>query len=150
MLLLLLLASLSPLQAADNGLKKQVAALVADIRHGKPPVVDFDFDSAKLRLEYYDTLDAVAELLIENPNVKLMLIANTCTIGTPQYNYDLGKRRARAVREYLVQRGVPAPSIRYRSVGYDKPSADNSTEEGREQNRRVELRFTRRDWDSVF
>ncbi len=150
MLWLALALLLSPAHAADKQLKQKVAALVSDIRHGKTPVIDFDFDSAKLRLEYYDTLDAVAELLIENPNVKLMLIANTCTIGTPEYNLALGKRRAQAVREYLVERGVPAPSIRYRSLGYNKPAADNSTEEGREQNRRVELRFTKRDWDSVF
>ncbi len=131
-------------------LKQNVRTLLAKIKNGQLPKIRFDFDSAKIRLESEPTLDAVAALLLQNPDVKLMIRAHTCALGTAQYNLKLSNRRARSVRDYLVKEGVWPTSIRYKGYGYYRPIADNSTEAGREKNRRVEFQFTYRDWDSVF
>lgn len=120
------------------------------IESGELPKVQFDFDSDVIRVEAYVVLDMIADLLLKNPQVKLRISAHTCTIGTREYNRDLSLRRAKSVKTYLVKQGVPPPAIRYRGWGFDHPIADNSTEEGREKNRRVEFRVLREDWNSVY
>ncbi len=69
---------------------------------------------------------------------------------TEEYNLDLSARRARSVKRYFAGKDVPPPSMRSRGLGFSQPIADNSTDEGRAKNRRVEFRVTFRDWDSVY
>jgi len=59
-------------------------------------------------------------------------------------------RRAKAVRDYLIKKGVQPSSMRYRGKGFSEPIADNGTPEGRERNRRVEFLLFTRDWSSVY
>jgi outer membrane protein OmpA-like peptidoglycan-associated protein len=120
------------------------------ILRGELPKINFDFDSDVIRLNSYPTLDAIVDTLAKFNSIKVMVYAHTCTIGTETYNLDLSRRRARSVKEYLVKHGVPPPAIRYRGMGYSMPIADNSTEEGREKNRRVEFRVVPRDWPTVW
>lgn len=144
---LLLLAALA-LGAADPD--EQVREVQRKIDRGELPKIEFDFDSDKLRPETTFALDMIADIMLENPKIKLRILAHTCTIGGEAYNKDLSERRARSVKEYLVRLGVPPPSIRYRGYGASRPIADNSTEEGRARNRRVEFIVVKRDWPTVY
>jgi OOP family OmpA-OmpF porin len=65
---------------------------------------------------------------------------HTCSIGSDAYNQKLSERRAEAVKAWLVKNGYPADRLQVIGFGKKKPVADNSTEEGRKLNRRVEIR----------
>ena len=101
--------------------------------------VQFEFDQADVTSESGVVLDAAAEQLMQCPNVNLRVDGYTCSIGTDGYNVGLSERRADAVRSYLVNAGVPARRLETRAFGQSKPVASNATEDGRIQNRRVEL-----------
>ena len=99
----------------------------------------FDFDSAELRPESIDELERVVKFMGDVPFATVLIEGHTDSIGSDAYNMGLSDRRAKAVFDYLSSRGVnPA---RMSSVGYGetRPIADNATEEGRQQNRRVML-----------
>ncbi|MBI5202679.1 MAG: OmpA family protein, partial [Elusimicrobia bacterium] len=98
----------------------------------------------------FEVIDLISDLMKRNPRLKLRITAHTCAIGTRDYNMKLSRERAKAVKEALVQRGVPPPSIRYLGRGPDEPIDTNRTEEGREKNRRVEFHLLKRGWSSVF
>jgi len=68
------------------------------------------------------------------------LDGHTDSIGTERYNQGLSERRARAVRDYLVKKGINPARITTRGFGETKPIADNKTRDGRAKNRRVEIR----------
>ena len=76
----------------------------------------------------------------ELKNYRFQLAGHTCSIGSDAYNQKLSERRANAVKEWLVENGYPADRLRVTGFGKRKPVADNSTEEGRKLNRRVEIR----------
>ncbi|OYW89479.1 MAG: porin [Pseudomonadales bacterium 32-61-5] len=101
--------------------------------------VKFDFDKARVREESYSDIKNLADFMQQYPQTSTTVEGHTDSVGTDQYNQRLSERRASAVREVLVnQYGVE--SQRVDSVGYgeSRPVADNSTEEGRQINRRVE------------
>ncbi|MBN1575293.1 MAG: OmpA family protein [Chitinispirillaceae bacterium] len=102
--------------------------------------VTFQAGKAILTVNSYTILDQVYESLVEWPEVKLEIQGHTDNRGNNMSNLKLSQLRADAVKIYLVQKGVQ--SDRLRSVGYGEefPVADNHTAEGREKNRRVELR----------
>ena len=129
---------------------RELAAIQKRITSGELPKVQFDFDSAVIRPESHAVLDMIADVLLKNPRVKLRVAAHTCSLGSREYNLELSEARAKAVKAYLVSVGVPPPSIRFRGWGFEHPIADNSTEEGRQKNRRVEFRVVRGDWGSIY
>lgn len=130
--------------------QKELDDVMQKVRKGDLPKIQFELDSADITLVSYATLDAIAQLLASHPRLKLLILAHTCNLGTPAYNMDLSKRRAKSVKTYLVIKGIPPPSIRYIGKGLTEPIADNKTDEGRALNRRVEFRITYRDWSSVY
>jgi outer membrane protein OmpA-like peptidoglycan-associated protein len=83
-------------------------------------------------------LDQVAETL-RGQERKINVIGHTDNQGPAQYNQDLSVKRAEAVRDYLVQKGIPADLIRAEGKGFSAPVAPNNTVEGRAANRRVEI-----------
>ena len=85
-------------------------------------------------------LDEVAKRLQDFPSVRIVVEGHTDSSGDEVYNQRLSERRATAVKDYLVRRGVPADRISVVGLGESQPIADNSTEEGQAQNRRVVLR----------
>ncbi len=101
----------------------------------------FDFDSATLRPEGRATLRGLAaELTAADATYTSVLVeGHTCTIGPAAYNQDLSTRRAQSVVDYFVEQGVRRDAIRMVGHGEDRPAADNTTREGRIQNRRVEV-----------
>lgn len=85
-------------------------------------------------------LNDVADALIKgNPDANITVEGHTDSQGQRQYNLDLGKKRAEAVRDQLVARGVASDRIKAVGVGPDRPVADNKSAEGRANNRRVEI-----------
>ncbi|MEO5707344.1 MAG: OmpA family protein [Alteraurantiacibacter sp.] len=106
------------------------------------PEVTFAVDSTTISPAMRDVLDRVAQSMIQYPNSLIDVMGHTDSTGSDQYNLDLSRRRAEAVSNFLVSRGVAR--ARLESVGYGEqyPVADNTTESGRAQNRRVEIRIT--------
>jgi peptidoglycan-associated lipoprotein len=101
--------------------------------------VHFDFDRYSLRPEATRALDEAIRALQDNPNLRITIEGHTCNIGTAEYNLALGERRANAVREYLLSRGVGAARLQTVSYGEERPKYENAREETRRLNRRAAL-----------
>lgn len=100
----------------------------------------FPVNGSELSPEAQARLDAFVEKLkTENKNVYVEVQGHTDATGAKDYNYKLGEERAEAVRRYLNQKGVALNRIGTISYGPDSPAADNSSRDGRQQNRRVVL-----------
>ena len=106
------------------------------------PDVTFAVDSTTISPSMRETLDGVAASMVKYPNSLIDVMGHTDSTGSEQYNLDLSKRRADSVANFLVSRGVSRARIETIGYGEAYPIADNSTEEGRAQNRRVEIRIT--------
>ena len=102
--------------------------------------VKFEFDSDRLTEEAKLILNEVAGTLQAYPNVNVELQGHTDSIGSDAYNQGLAERRAIAVKTYLSGREVAAGRMTPVGYGEAQPIASNDTEEGREENRRVELK----------
>ena len=101
--------------------------------------VNFAFDSAELDAASRRALDGIVDIVKAHESVTLGVIGHTDSSGPEAYNQTLSERRAAAVREYLVSRGVDGDALVASGRGESQPVASNDTREGREQNRRVEL-----------
>ncbi|MGR2736881.1 OmpA family protein [Billgrantia sp. Q4P2] len=101
--------------------------------------VTFAFDSAEIRPGAHQTLDQVARTLRENQNLRVRIEGHTDSVGSAQYNQGLSQRRADSVRDFLVSRGIAENRMTTRGFGEERPVATNETDEGRAQNRRVEI-----------
>lgn len=100
--------------------------------------VHFDFDRATLRPESTGVLDEVAATILAHPEiVRVEVQGHTDAVGGAAYNLDLSERRARAVVEALVQRGVAPERLVARGYGPTRPLGSNATDEDRARNRRV-------------
>jgi outer membrane protein OmpA-like peptidoglycan-associated protein len=99
----------------------------------------FDFDKATLRPESKTELERVYTLLIENPRMKVRVAGHTDSQGSDEYNQRLSEARAKSVQDYLISRGIPANRLAFIGYGESRPIDTNDTDEGRQNNRRVEL-----------
>lgn len=99
--------------------------------------VTFEFNSAVLTSASRPVLDVVAADLKRYPRLKIELQGHTDSVGNDAYNLRLSEKRAQAVREYLVSQGVGEQQLTARGFGESVPVAENTTEDGRAQNRRV-------------
>ena len=100
----------------------------------------FDFNSAKLRPESYPELNRFARFLKQHPDLLVEISGHTDNIGSAEYNMKLSKRRAEAVKQYLVSQGCNPKQLVVKGYGYTRPVSSNKTEQGRQQNRRVEFK----------
>jgi outer membrane protein OmpA-like peptidoglycan-associated protein len=99
----------------------------------------FDFNKYTLKPEAREKLAKVSGILLAYPNLKLQVEGYTDNIGSDEYNQKLSEERADGVREYLVSQSVADQNVTAQGFGKRDPVADNSTDSGRAQNRRVEL-----------
>lgn len=99
----------------------------------------FDFDSAELKSGSREALDDVAEVLAFYEGAPVQVVGHTDDQGDRDYNLELSQDRADAVVAGLVERGIPADRLEAEGRAFDEPVASNDTEEGRAQNRRVEV-----------
>jgi OmpA-OmpF porin, OOP family len=102
--------------------------------------IHFDFNKYNIKPEWRVVLDEGVATLTRRPDMKIMIEGHTDSIGTIRYNQKLSERRAKAVFDYFVAKGISAS--RMQTIGYGKtePKASNATAEGRAINRRVELK----------
>jgi outer membrane protein OmpA-like peptidoglycan-associated protein len=99
----------------------------------------YDFDSDAVKSTARANLQELARSLEQYPDSDLLILGHTDSVGTDQYNKDLSVRRADAAAEYLISQGVSRSRVGTGGLGEEEPIASNSTEPGRQQNRRVEL-----------
>ena len=99
----------------------------------------FDTGSDNIRAESTPTLKEMVSMLAEHPDLSLTIEGHTDNVGDAQANLALSAKRAEAVKAYLVGKGVSADRLATKGLGATKPAAPNTTAEGRQQNRRVEL-----------
>jgi len=108
---------------------------------GDTVAILFRFDKWELDDRGQTALLDVAKQLQDNPNLVVELEGYTDSVGTMPYNVQLSQRRSEAVRRFLVEKGIEMHRIHSIGLGDIRPSADNTTAKGREQNRRVMVRF---------
>jgi outer membrane protein OmpA-like peptidoglycan-associated protein len=114
-------------------------ALLADGRVATQGIF-FDTGSDRIRLESGPTLKTIGDMLKEHADLKLMIEGHTDNVGAAASNKTLSEKRAASVRQYLVTNfGIDAARLASSGFGDTKPAAPNTTVEGRQQNRRVEL-----------
>lgn len=102
--------------------------------------IEFDFDKSEVRPEYRDELRKAAAFMNKYPGTQFLLAGHTDSKGSEEYNLLLSKRRAAAVKKYLVEEfGIAAHLMTPRGYGESQPVATNDTAEGRQANRRVEV-----------
>jgi type IX secretion system PorP/SprF family membrane protein len=103
--------------------------------------LEFESNKATIKKESFLGLDMLAILLSEKPDWKLKLAGHTDDVGSDEFNMQLSKDRANSVKQYLVSKGVSSDRLVVEYFGKSKPITSNSSEEGRKQNRRVEMSF---------
>jgi outer membrane protein OmpA-like peptidoglycan-associated protein len=130
----------------EKKLRQQMAGTgVEVVRNGDnitldmPGNVTFAFDSAALNPQFNSVLDKVAQTLTEFDQTVIQIAGHTDSTGAHSYNMKLSEQRANSVKSYLAGRGVPTQRMQTVGAGPDHPIADNSTEAGRAENRRVEI-----------
>jgi len=102
--------------------------------------VFFETDSYILKSSSNVELDYVVRLLSINADVMVEIGGHTDNVGTRAYNLTLAENRARAVYQYLVEKGISPNRLKYKGYGFDYPVESNDTEEGKAKNRRTELK----------
>jgi len=105
----------------------------------EPPTVYFNTASSAISPEDRAILDAFVNDLLNDPDHKLRITGHTDNIGSSESNMILSKKRAEAVFNYLLQKGVPAEQLELKYTGEENPVYDNTTPEGRQKNRRTEV-----------
>jgi outer membrane protein OmpA-like peptidoglycan-associated protein len=103
--------------------------------------VTFDFDSAAVRPGLYGEVDRIAQIMVKYPQTHIIVEGHTDSVGAERYNQQLSERRANAVKNLLVQRGVDPYRVTTIGYGESRPVATNAEEAGRQLNRRVEIRI---------
>jgi len=119
-----------------GAVKTEVRGVVLTLSGG----VLFATNKAELLPSAQVKLNEVADALVkQSPDSKIVVEGYTDSQGTAPYNLELSQRRAKAVRDYLVSRGISSDRISSEGYGLTRPVADNSSAEGRANNRRVEI-----------
>lgn len=121
--------------AAGNKIEESLEKTGRAIVYG----INFDFNSDVIKNESKPTLDQIAAVLTENKQWKMTVEGHTDNVGGETANKTLSEKRANAVKTYLVGKGIEAVRLSASGMGMSKPVAQNETEAGRAQNRRVEL-----------
>jgi outer membrane protein OmpA-like peptidoglycan-associated protein len=127
-----------------NGFKDDDGCEDTPVVVSKKPIildgVNFESGSDVITKDSYDALNNVAESFLAWPDVKIEIQGHTDSVGGAEGNMSLSKKRAIAILNYLVKRGVGAERLVAVGYGEDQPIDDNATKEGRSINRRVELK----------
>lgn len=101
--------------------------------------VEFDFDKSTIKKGYDKDINDLAKVMRDYPDLNVVIEGHTDNVGTAAYNKKLSQRRADAVKKYMVEEdSINANRITAKGFGFERPIASNDTDEGRQQNRRVE------------
>ncbi len=129
---------IGPIRIAGGG-RDLYDALATDGRVAVHDIL-FDTDQATIKPESAEVLQQIGTMLTEHPEMSLMIEGHTDSTGDFDHNMDLSKRRAEAVKQWLVtNHGISSERLRSMGLGSTQPKESNDTDEGKRQNRRVEL-----------
>ena len=106
--------------------------------------IEFDLKKDTIRAVSKPVLDRAVEVLKKFPDVRVKIIGHTDDIGTPEFNLDLSRRRAEAVKKYLVDAGIDGGRIETEGRGNTQPLVPNDSEANRAKNRRIEFEVLQR------
>jgi OOP family OmpA-OmpF porin len=101
--------------------------------------ITFDYKKWDIKEAFNSNLSNIVDILQNNPDMHIRIEGHTDNIGSMKYNIDLSQKRAQAVKNYLVGKGINESRVSVMGFGYKKPIAPNDTEEGRSLNRRAEI-----------
>lgn len=99
----------------------------------------FDINQATIKPAFYPELDKVVNILKSQAGLGIELEGHTCNLGSDAHNMKLSERRAKAVMDYLISKGIDKSRLSAKGYGETKPTESNDTEEGRQANRRVQI-----------
>ncbi len=99
----------------------------------------FDFNKQHIKPQYHHIIDTIIEAIQKKPTLHIAIHGHTDNLGSEEYNLELSENRARAVMEYMIEKGLPKEKLSIKGFGFSKPKMSNSTAKGREANRRVEI-----------
>jgi OOP family OmpA-OmpF porin len=126
---------------------KVAPAFVADGAVLNTPYVlknlQFEFNSASLSGTSFSELDHLADFLVKYPNVKVEVSGHTDDVGDASYNLDLSKKRSQSVAAYLISKGIESSRITSFGYGETEPLIQSISQDARDLNRRVEVRFVK-------
>jgi OOP family OmpA-OmpF porin len=135
--------SAAPISIAGTPLPLPAAPPRVEVRNNEIIIhekVQFDFDKATIKPVSNSLLDEVVAVIQKNPQIKRLEVqGHASSEGDADHNMKLSDARANAVMKYLLSKGVTKERMTSKGYGITKPLADNGTEEGREQNRRVQF-----------
>lgn len=107
---------------AEEDAEYEIDFVLASIN--KPNIIEnifYDFDKATLRPESEEALDELVKLLSDNPNITIEMASHTDRVGTEEYNLDLSERRAKAVIDYLISKGIAPERLQHQGYGKSRP-----------------------------
>ncbi|RMH40376.1 MAG: OmpA family protein [Deltaproteobacteria bacterium] len=133
-----------PAQTPDGCPKKYKNVVVTKSKIELKQTIYFETGKATIKPVSFGLLDEVAQALKDNPTITVRIEGHTDSRGSRAYNLRLSDARAKAVRDYLIAKGIAPERMVAQGFGEDVPIADNRTAEGRAQNRRVEFVITSR------
>jgi OmpA-OmpF porin, OOP family len=103
--------------------------------------VHFDFGKATLRQNSYAELNELVDFLLSRDDIKIEIGGHTDNIGKDADNLSLSRQRANTIRNYILKKGIKAQRVSAKGYGAALPVADNETEQGRQLNRRTEVKI---------
>ncbi len=119
-------------------LKREVRTLLQKAMQG----IEFESGKAAIKPKSYDILNLIATIFIDNKDYIVEIQGHTDNTGKAEQNKKISQKRAEAVKDYLVKKGVPAERLSAVGYGQEQPIADNKTAKGRQKNRRVEFKIS--------
>ena len=103
-------------------------------------LVEFEYDSAVIKLGSTSNLDRLITSIMNSPaQYKIKIIGHTDNTGTADYNLNLSSRRAKSILEYMLNKGISSKYLSFKGLGETQPVVENTTEENKLKNRRVEI-----------
>jgi len=129
----------SDLKTPPKGREAKVQASVDEQIAGQ--TIEFDVGSTTITSSGEALLDRLVPILQSAPRTKIEIEGHTDNTGDPSHNLDLSRRRATAVQQYLISKGVEESRLTVTGYGQEKPIADNRTSQGRSKNRRIEFKI---------
>jgi outer membrane protein OmpA-like peptidoglycan-associated protein len=99
----------------------------------------FDLNKARIKSRSHKLLNAVVKLLEANPELRVRVEGHTDDTGTPEWNQELSEKRAEAVRQYLIKKGIAEDRLESAGYGTTRPVVEGTSERARKKNRRVEF-----------
>lgn len=128
-----------PFKATASLIKAEEMKKELDAKGHIALYINFDTDKASIKSDSQPVIDEIQKLLSANAGLKIVIEGHTDNSGVAAHNKKLSEDRANAVKTALTGKGITADRLQAKGLGADKPIADNSTEDGKAKNRRVEI-----------